>query len=77
MLKIIFVLLVFLGGVLTILSPCVLPVIPFIFARADQPFLKSGLPMLIGMAMTFAGMATLASVGGSWALHINQQDLNS
>ena len=30
--------LAFLGGMLTILSPCVLPVIPFIFARADKPF---------------------------------------
>ena len=29
----------YLGGVLTILSPCILPVLPFVFARADQPFL--------------------------------------
>ena len=27
----------YLGGVLTILSPCILPVLPFVFARADQP----------------------------------------
>ena len=39
----------YVGGVLTILSPCILPVLPFVFARADQPFLKSGLPMLLGM----------------------------
>ena len=39
--------LVFLGGMLTILSPCILPVLPFVFARAEQPFLKSGLPLLI------------------------------
>lgn len=65
-------LLVFLGGVLTILSPCILPVLPFVFARAEQPFLKSGLPMLIGMAATFAGIASLAAVGGAWAVHINQ-----
>ena len=31
-------LLAFVGGVLTILSPCILPVLPFVFARADQPF---------------------------------------
>ncbi len=31
-------LLSYLGGVLTILSPCILPVLPFVFARADQPF---------------------------------------
>ena len=65
-------LLVFLGGVLTILSPCILPVLPFVFARAEQPFLKSGLPMLVGMAATFAGIASLAAVGGAWAVHINQ-----
>jgi cytochrome c biogenesis protein CcdA/thiol-disulfide isomerase/thioredoxin len=64
--------LAYLGGVLTILSPCILPVLPFVFARADQPFLKSGLPLLAGMALTFAGVATLAAVGGGWAVHANQ-----
>lgn len=66
------VILVFLGGALTILSPCILPVLPFVFARAEQPFLKNGLPLLLGMAFAFAGVATLAAVGGSWAVHINQ-----
>jgi len=66
------IVLVFLGGMLTILSPCVLPVLPFVFARADEPFLKSGLPLLGGMSVTFAAVATLAAVGGSWAVHINQ-----
>ena len=42
-------LLAYLGGVLTILSPCILPVLPFVFARADRPFVKSGLPLLVGM----------------------------
>lgn len=62
----------YLGGVLTILSPCILPVLPFVFARADQPFLKSGLPLLLGMAATFAGVATLAAVGGGWVVQANQ-----
>src|ERR1700722_13752207 len=68
----ILVLLVFLGGVLTILSPCILPVLPFVFARSEQKFLSSGLPMLIGMALTFAAIATLAAVGGAWAGRVNQ-----
>jgi cytochrome c biogenesis protein CcdA/thiol-disulfide isomerase/thioredoxin len=68
----ILVLLVFLGGVLTILSPCILPVLPFVFARSEQKFLTSGLPLLIGMAVTFAGIATLAAVGGAWAVRVNQ-----
>ena len=62
----------YLAGVLTILSPCILPVLPFVFARAGQPFVKSTLPMLAGMAITFAGVATLAAVGGSWAVHANE-----
>ena len=64
--------LAYLGGVLTILSPCILPVLPFVFARADRPFLRSGLPMLLGMAATFALIATLAAVGGGWAVRANE-----
>lgn len=63
--------LAFLGGVLTILSPCVLPVLPFAFARSEQPFARSTLPLLLGMAVTFAGIATLAAVGGGWAVQLN------
>jgi len=66
------VILAFLGGILTIISPCILPVLPFVFAKADQPFRKSGLPLLAGMSITFAAFATLATVGGGWAVHANQ-----
>ena len=64
-------LLAYAGGVLTILSPCILPVLPFVFARSDQPFVRSGLPLLAGMAITFAGVASLAAVGGGWAVQAN------
>jgi cytochrome c biogenesis protein CcdA/thiol-disulfide isomerase/thioredoxin len=66
------ILLAFLGGALTIVSPCILPVLPFVFARADQPFVRAGLPMLVGMALTFALVATLAAVAGGWAVAANQ-----
>ncbi|KWO91653.1 cytochrome C biogenesis protein [Burkholderia ubonensis] len=66
------IVLAYLGGVLTILSPCILPVLPFVFARADQPFTRTGLPLLAGMALTFAVVATLAAVGGGWAAQANQ-----
>lgn len=62
----------YLGGVLTILSPCILPVLPFVFVRANKPFLRNGLPMLIGMAVMFAVVATLAALGGSWAVTSNR-----
>lgn len=66
------VFLAYLGGLLTIASPCILPVLPFVFARADRPFIRSGLPLLAGMALTFTLFATLAAVGGGWVVAANQ-----
>src|SRR5471032_813387 len=62
----------YVGGLLTIVSPCILPVLPFVFARADRPFRSHGLPMLAGMALAFAAIATLAAVGGGWVVTLNQ-----
>jgi cytochrome c biogenesis protein CcdA/thiol-disulfide isomerase/thioredoxin len=64
--------LAFTGGILTILSPCILPVLPFVFSRADQPFRKSGLPLLAGMAITFAAVAAVAAFAGAWVVRANQ-----
>ncbi|WP_434621330.1 cytochrome c biogenesis protein DipZ [Azospirillum sp. B2RO_4] len=61
----------FLAGVLTIVSPCSLPVVPFVFSRAGQPLFRGILPMLFGMVASFAGVATLSAVGGSWAVEAN------
>ena len=66
------ILLAYFGGVLTILSPCILPVLPFVFARADRGFARGALPLLAGMALTFAAVATLAAVGGGWAVRANE-----
>ncbi|HET6180709.1 MAG TPA: cytochrome c biogenesis protein DipZ [Candidatus Sulfotelmatobacter sp.] len=65
-------LLAFVGGVLTILSPCILPVLPFVFARADQPFRRSSLPLLGGMVLTFSVVAIAAAFGGHWIVRLNQ-----
>ena len=62
----------YLGGVLTIASPCVLPVLPFVFSRAGRPFASHGLPMLLGLASAFAVVASLAAVGGGWAVAVSQ-----
>ncbi len=64
--------LAFLGGILTIISPCILPVLPFVFSRADRPFSRSGLPLLAGMAATFAAFAAIATVGGAWVVRANE-----
>jgi hypothetical protein len=36
----------YLAGVLTIFAPCILPVLHFVLARVDQPFCRSGFPLL-------------------------------
>jgi len=66
------ILLAYLGGVLTIVSPCILPVLPFVFARGGRPFLTGTLPLLAGMIVMFAAVASLAAVGGGWAVSANQ-----
>lgn len=63
--------LAYVAGALTILAPCILPVVPFVFARVDQPFSRSGLPLLVGMAATFAAVGTLGAVAGGWAVAAN------
>ncbi|MEX0165733.1 cytochrome c biogenesis protein DipZ [Pseudomonas brassicacearum] len=60
-------LIAFLGGVLTILSPCILPVVPFLFARADRSR-GSVLLTLGGMVLTFALVSSLAVVSSEWVL---------
>ena len=65
------ILLAYFGGVLTILSPCILPVLPFVFARADRSFMRSTLADARRDGGTFAIVATLAAVGGGWAVRAN------
>ena len=65
-------LLAYLSGLLTILSPCILPVLPFLFSRAGHSFRRSTLPLLAGMAVTFAAIGSLAAVGGGWVVQAHQ-----
>jgi cytochrome c biogenesis protein CcdA/thiol-disulfide isomerase/thioredoxin len=62
----------YLAGALTILAPCILPVVPFVFAKVDRSFVRSSLPLLAGMVLSFVGVATLALVGGAWAARLNE-----
>jgi cytochrome c biogenesis protein CcdA/thiol-disulfide isomerase/thioredoxin len=64
--------LAYLAGVLTIATPCIFPILPFVLARADEPFRRGGLPMLLGLAFAFAAVASLASVAGGWAVEANR-----
>ena len=62
----------FFAGMLTVLSPCILPVLPFVFARHDRPFTQGNLPLLAGMVASFAAVASLGAVAGAWAVQLNQ-----
>jgi cytochrome c biogenesis protein CcdA len=62
----------FLGGVFTVLSPCILPVVPFVFARSDQPFVTDRLPLLVGLAGTFALVTGLGVAGLAGAAQLSQ-----
>ncbi|MET0281929.1 MAG: cytochrome c biogenesis protein DipZ [Steroidobacteraceae bacterium] len=62
----------YLGGILTILSPCILPVLPFVLARSDRRFISHGLPLLLGMAGAFVLVGSLAAVVGDWAVTANR-----
>lgn len=63
-------LIAFLGGVLTILSPCILPVVPFLFAGTNHSRASMGLT-LGGLALTFALVSSLAVVSSEWVVHAN------
>lgn len=63
-------LIAFLGGILTVLSPCILPVVPFLFARVNRSR-ASVLLTLSGMALTFALVSSLAVAGSEWVVHAN------
>lgn len=60
-------LIAFLGGLLTVLSPCILPVVPFLFANADRKR-SSILLTLGGMTLTFALISSLAVVSSEWVI---------
>ena len=65
--------LAYLGGVLTIVSPCILPVLPSVLARADRPFVRNGLPMLSGHGAHVAPrLRRFAAIAGGWVVEANQ-----
>ncbi|MGN7440644.1 cytochrome c biogenesis protein DipZ [Pseudomonas lactis] len=63
-------LIAFLGGLLTVLSPCILPVVPFLFAGIDRTR-SSILLTLGGMVLTFALVSSLAVASSEWVIQSN------
>ena len=65
-------LIAFLGGILTVLSPCILPVLPVLFARRHGSFRAHAGPLLAAMAIAFAAVASLVAFGAAWAVAANE-----
>jgi len=63
-------LIAFLGGMLTVLSPCILPVVPLLFAGISHSRRSIAL-VLSGMALTFALVSSLAVVSSEWVAQAN------
>lgn len=63
--------LAFLGGVLTILSPCILPIVPLVFARTGRSFSRETAPMLVGLALAFTAAALIATATAHWLIVAN------
>jgi len=63
-------LIAFLGGILTVLSPCILPVVPFLFAGVERT--RSSIFLTLGgMVLTFALIASLAVASSDWVIQAN------
>ena len=64
--------LAFLGGVLAIRSPCILPVVPLVFARPGRGFSRETAPMLLGLAAAFTAAGMIARATAHWLLVANE-----
>lgn len=54
------------GGILTVLSPCVLPILPLIVGRSLQSHRYGPLALVIGLISGFAAIGSLLGVTASW-----------
>ncbi len=66
------VVLAYLGGVLTIASPCILPVVPLVMSRTGRPLARDILPMLAGMAIMFVAIASAATASAAWLVRASE-----
>ena len=60
-------LIAFLGGVLTLFSPCILPVIPLLLS-STRGNVHTTLLTLLGLTSGFATLASLAAVSANWVI---------
>jgi cytochrome c-type biogenesis protein len=58
--------LAFLGGILTVLSPCVLPILPVLVGRSLQSHKYGPIALVIGLVSGFAVAGSLLGITASW-----------
>jgi cytochrome c biogenesis protein CcdA len=58
--------LAFLGGVLTVLSPCVLPILPILVGRSLQSHIYGPIALIAGLIGGFAVAGSLLGITTSW-----------
>ena len=56
----------FLGGVLTIASPCVLPVLPILLGTGSKRGGRDRLMLLLGLGVSFVAVSALGLIGAGW-----------
>ena len=54
------------GGLLTILSPCVLPIVPLIIARSFKTHRLGPVALVAGLICGFASIGSLLGIASSW-----------
>jgi len=55
-----------LAGILTVLSPCVLPILPIIVGRSLQSHLYGPVALVLGLVSGFAAAGSLLGITASW-----------
>lgn len=58
--------LAFLGGTLTVLSPCVLPILPILVGRSLQSHRYGPLSLVMGLVVGFAVAGSVVGISASW-----------
>lgn len=59
-----------LGGLLTVVSPCILPVLPIIVGRSLQSHRHGPLALVLGLVGGFALAGSLLGITASWFTHL-------
>ncbi len=54
------------------MSPCILPIVPLVFSRADRSFARDTVPMLAGLAAVFSIVASVATASAEWIVRASE-----